>query len=350
MRVLVATVKVPFVFGGAEIHAQNLVRALVAAGHEAELVEIPFRWYPPEQMFDHLLAARLLDLTEANGVPVDRVIGLKFPAYHVRHPHKVLWVLHQHRTLYDLWETPDADLAYYPQGADVRNSLVGIERQLLHEARALFANSRNVAQRMAKFSGHEAKPLYHPPQDAELLFGASAEDYLFYPSRLCGLKRQKLVIEALAHTKEPVKVRFAGAPDYPDYLKELQTLARERGVDSRIQWLGRISDEEKRQQYAACRGVVFPPLDEDYGYITLEAMLSHKPVVTCLDSGGPLEFVVDGETGFVAESTPQSLAAQMDALWGDPARAERFGEAGRARYDALQINWEHVIAELLHAP
>src|SRR5690606_3032321 len=103
MRVLVTTVKVPFVYGGAEVHAANLVRELQKAGHEAELVEIPFRWYPPEQMLDHLLACRLLDLTEANGVAVDRVIGLKFPAYHVRHPHKVLWILHQHRTLYDLW-------------------------------------------------------------------------------------------------------------------------------------------------------------------------------------------------------------------------------------------------------
>lgn len=350
MRVLVATVKVPFVFGGAEIHARALERALVEAGHEAEIVEIPFRWYPPEQMLDHLLAARLLDLTQANGVPVDRVIGLKFPAYHVRHPHKVLWVLHQHRTLYDLWETPDADLAYYPQGADVRHSLVGIERQLLHEARALFANSRNVARRMEKFSGHTAAPLYHPPQDAESFFGASAKDYLFYPSRLCGLKRQKLVIQALAHTKEPVKVRFAGKPDHPDYLRELQTLARELGVDRRIEWLGRISDEEKRQQYAHSRGVVFPPLDEDYGYITLEAMLSHKPVVTCRDSGGPLEFVVDRETGYVADSNPADLARQMDALWADPTGAERMGEAARVRYDALRINWPHVIEQLLHAP
>lgn len=349
MRVLVTTVKVPFVFGGAEIHAQALIRALVAAGHEAELVEIPFRWYPPEQMLDHLLACRLLDLTQANGVPVDRVIGLKFPAYHVRHPHKVLWVLHQHRTLFDLWETPDADLAFYPQGADVRHSLVGIERQLLHEARALYANSHNVAQRLERFSGHTATPLYHPPQDAESFYCAPAEPYLFYPSRLCSLKRQKLVIEALAHTTEPVLVRFAGKPDHPDYLRELQNLARSLGVADRISWLGRISDEEKRAQYAACRGVVFPPLDEDYGYITLEAMLSRKPVITCTDSGGPLEFVAPGQTGYVAAPTATALAAEMDRLWGDPATAATFGAAARDHYESLRIHWPYVIEQLLHA-
>ncbi len=348
MRVLVTTVKVPFVYGGAEIHAANLVRELQKANHEAELVEIPFRWYPPEQMLDHLLACRLLDLTAANGVPVDRVIGLKFPAYHVRHPHKVLWILHQHRTLYDLWETPDADLAYYPQGADIRHSLVGIERQLLHEARHLYANSNNVAQRLTRFSGHQAEPLYHPPEHAESFFCKPSEPFLFYPSRLCALKRQRLVIEALGQTKCPVKVHFAGKPDHPDYLKELQALASQLGVAKRIEWMGRITDEEKREAYARCRGVVFPPLDEDYGYITLEAMLSSKPVITCQDSGGPLEFVLDGQTGLIAEPTATSLAAAMDRLWEDPA-ATTMGAAGRDRYTDLNINWDHVIQSLLHA-
>src|SRR5690606_19993071 len=134
------------------------------------------------------------------------------------HPHKVLWILHQHRTLYDLWNTNDADLAFYPEGAEIRHSLVGIERQLLHEARHLYANSENVAPRLTRFSGHSAEPLYHPPEHAEAFFTRPAEPYLFYPSRLCGLKRQRLVIEALSLTRSPVRVRFAGKPDHPDYL------------------------------------------------------------------------------------------------------------------------------------
>lgn len=347
MRVLVLTSQVPFVRGGAEIHAENLVAALEQRGHEAALVQVPFRWYPPEKMLDHLLACRLLDVTESNGVRVDRVIGLKFPAYHLPHPRKVLWILHQQRPLFDLWETKDADLAHYPQGRDVRESLVTLERQLLHEARALFANSRNVADRLAQFTGHQASPLYHPPHGADQFYHREAEAFLFYPSRLCGLKRQDLVLRALAETREPVRIRFAGRPDHPDYARELSDLAKSLGVATRVEWLGGISDAEKLEHYARCLGVVFPPLDEDYGYITLEAMLSRKPVVTCRDSGGPLEFVDDGQTGWVAEGTPAGLAAAMDRLWRDRTQAAAMGAAGRDKYAALDISWDHVVRTLL---
>jgi len=350
MRVLVLTSQVPFVHGGAEIHADNLVAALQRAGHEAALVQIPFRWYPPEKMLDHLLACRLLDLRESNGVRVDRVIGLKFPAYHVPHPQKVMWILHQQRPLFDLWETPDADLAHYPEGRDIRESLVTLERQMLHEARALYANSRNVANRLEAFTGHQAQPLYHPPSGAEKFFTRDAESFLFYPSRLCGLKRQDLVLRALAETEEPVRVCFAGRPDHPDYVRQLEELAQSLGVSERVEWLGGISDEEKLERYARCLGVVFPPLDEDYGYITLEAMLSRKPVITCRDSGGPLEFVDDGETGLIAQSTPKSLGAAMDRLWQDRNRAAAMGQAGRDRYEDLDITWEHAVNTLLGEP
>ncbi|HZT81915.1 MAG TPA: hypothetical protein VFA26_16940, partial [Gemmataceae bacterium] len=86
MRIVIATVQVPFVRGGAEILADGLRDALRAAGHQAEIVAVPFKWYPPERILDHMLACRLLDLTETCGAGIDRVIGLKFPAYFVNHP------------------------------------------------------------------------------------------------------------------------------------------------------------------------------------------------------------------------------------------------------------------------
>src|SRR5262245_51541730 len=121
MRVLVATVQVPFVRGGAEVLADGLLQALLEAGHQAELVRLPFKWYPPERIPEQMLACRLLDLTEVSGQGVDRVIGLKFPAYLVRHPAKVLWLLHQHRQAYELWEGPYADMSNHPSGARVRD-------------------------------------------------------------------------------------------------------------------------------------------------------------------------------------------------------------------------------------
>jgi glycosyltransferase involved in cell wall biosynthesis len=81
--------------------------------------------------------------------------------------------------------------------------------------------------------------------------------------------------------------------------------------------------------------------------VTLEAMLSSKPVITCADSGGPLEFVVDGQTGLTADPTPESLARAMDALWTDRRGAAAMGEAGRARYQDLDISWANVVEKLL---
>jgi glycosyltransferase involved in cell wall biosynthesis len=124
-------------------------------------------------------------------------------------------------------------------------------------------------------------------------------------------------------------------------------LARKNGVADRVQWRGAVSEEEKRDLYAHSLGVLFPPLDEDYGYITLEAMLAQKPVITCTDSGGPLEFVVDRETGIVAEPTPESLASAMDDLWNDRERARQWGNAGRQRYSDLRIDWGNVLENLL---
>ena len=345
MRVLIATVRVPFVNGGAELHAEGLRQALVAAGHQAEMVAIPFKWYPPERILDHMLACRLLDLSEVVGIPVDRLIALKFPAYLMPHPRKVVWALHQHRQAYDLWLQPLGDLHQYPNGDQIREAIQRADMRILGQALHLFANSRNVAQRMKMYCGLEATPLYHPPRDSDRFSCRAAEDFFYFPSRINATKRQDLVLEALALTRTGVKVCFSGPSDEPAYQNRCAALAERAG--NRVEWLGPVSEDAKRDLYARCLGVIFPPVDEDYGYVTLEAMLAHKPVVTCTDSGGPLEFVQDRQTGLVAQPTPQALAAAMDAIWENRRAARQWGEAGRQRYDDLHISWPYVIGQLL---
>jgi glycosyltransferase involved in cell wall biosynthesis len=346
MRVVIATAQVPFVRGGAELLAEGLRDALRAEGHEADLVGVPFRWQPQERILDHMLACRLLDLTESCGVDIDRVIGLKFPAYLVPHPNKVLWLLHQHRAAYDLWGHPQGDLHTGPYGAQVREAIQQAECRLLPEAKAVYTIAGNVSARLRRYCGVDSEPLYHPPAHAEKFYCAEAEDYFFFPSRLHPLKRHALVLEALAQTRRPVRVCFAGVGAHSGLLAELQALARKHDVHRRVEWLGNVGEEQKRDLYARSLGVIFPPLDEDYGYVTLEAMLSSKAVVTCTDSGGPLEFVVPNETGAVCEATPQALAAALDRLWDDRALARALGEAGRARYEALGISWPGVVRRL----
>src|SRR4030095_15590015 len=340
MRILIATTHVPFIRGGAEVHAEGLREALENQGHEVEIVAVPFKWYPPEKVLDHMLACRLLDLTEVNGTAVDLLIGLKFPAYLIPHPRKVLWILHQFRTAYDLWDHELGDLVYTPDGTSVRDAIRQADRQLIPEARRVFANSGNVAARLKYFCDIDATPLYHPPPNAEQYYSSPAEDYLFFPSRLCLPKRQALVLEALAMTKSPVRVKFAGTADQPAYSNELRTLSRRMRVHDRVEWLGQISEEEKLKLYARSLAVIYPPIDEDYGDVAVEALLGEKPVITCSDSGGPLEFVRHEQTGVVSAPNPNSLAQAFDAIWQNREQAKMWGESGRRLYCDMNISWK----------
>jgi glycosyltransferase involved in cell wall biosynthesis len=347
VRVAIATTQVPFVHGGAEMLADSLAAALRAAGHDTDIVRVPFKWYPPECLLDHMVACRLLDLSASAGAPIDRVIALKFPAYLIPHPRKVLWLLHQHHAAYERWDHPFEDLRHHPLGPQVRAAIQDADRTLLADVARRFAISATVAQRLERFCGLQAAVLYPPPPGADRLFCADAADYLFFPSRLAPIKRQSLVLDALAHTREPVRVAFAGVADQPAYAGELRAQAIARGVDDRAEWLELISEEDKRQRYAHALGVVFPPIDEDYGFVALEGMAAGKPVVTCQDSGGPVELIMHERTGLVVEPTPAALAGAMDRLWQDRGRARAWGAAARARYDELDIGWPAIVQRLL---
>jgi len=347
MRIVVATVQVPFVRGGSERLADGLCAALRAAGHAVELVGIPFTWNPPARILDHMLACRLLDLSDAVAGPVDRLIALKFPAYLTPHPRKVLWLIHQHRQAYEQWDGGLGDLSSTSAGLQVRDAIRLADRELIPQASAVWAISSNVARRLARYSGVTARVLYPPVPDAADFYNRPAADYLFCPSRLGSEKRQALLLEALARTRCPVRLRFSGAADVPAYGETLRRQALQLGVDARVEWLGGVTDKERRDLFAHALGVVFVPLDEDYGYVTLEAMLAAKPVVTCTDSGGPLEFVQPGTTGLVAEPTAAALAEAMDTLWRDRRSAAAWGAAGRAHYERQDISWTRVVNALL---
>ncbi|MEM6905185.1 MAG: glycosyltransferase family 4 protein, partial [Pseudomonadota bacterium] len=350
MRIAVVRTDVPFVTGGAERHADNLVAALAEHGHEAAVVAIPFRWNPGTALVEHVMAAKLIDLEHFVGDPVDLMIGLKFPAWLARHPNRIFWVLHQHRQAYDLWDSGISDLLHDPDGAAVRGLIRDEDARVLGAPGAkVWANSGNVADRLKRYNGIKATPLYHPPPNAERLRAGETGDYLFAPGRLNPLKRQDLMIEALAEAVRDapaIRLVLAGPSDDRAYTESLKQLAEERGVGDRVTFTGAIPDAEMVRLYAEARAVVFTPVDEDYGYITLEGMLSGKALVVTTDSGGPLEFIRDGQEGFVTAPEPAALGTAFARLSEDRAQAETMGAAGAARYRALKISWETVVATL----
>lgn len=347
MRIGVLRTQVPFVSGGAERHAANLVGALRARGFEATEITLPFKWYPGEVLADHILAAKLIDVSEVQGVPVDMTIGLKFPAYLARHPNRVFWLLHQHRQAYDQWDLGTSELLDDPQGEALR-ALVHTEDRTAFESspHPIYANSRNVAGRLERYQGMQARPLYHPPPNATELRQGDFGKTLFVPGRLNPSKRLELTLQALATTSGDVGLVVAGVAEDGDYRQHLLRLASDLGVADRVTWLGAVDDATLIRHYAECRAVVFVPQDEDYGYITLEAMLSGKPVITVSDAGGPLEFITDEAEGLITAPDAAVLGAAFERVCGDLALAEGLGEAGLARYTALDISWDHVVATL----
>lgn len=343
MRVAVLNNWVPFVSGGAEHLADALVRKLAEYGHQSMLVKLPFAWHPPGRIVEHMLACRSIRLEN-----VDRAICLKFPAYYVPHPNKVLWLLHQFRQAYDLWGTPYQDLPATPEGAAVRDAVIHSDNAMLPEHRALYVNSPVTAARLRQFNRLEAAVLYPPLLDAAPFRCEEAGDYVFYPSRITGGKRQFLVAEAMRWVRTPVKLVIAGAPETPADLEKVEAVIRTYNLADRVRLLpGFLPEREKADLFARSLACVYTPYDEDsYGYVTLEACHSRKPTLTLSDSGGIHILVEDGATGYIRPPEPRAIAEALDRLYDDRGKSSRMGEAAHARMLALKITWDHVIATL----
>ncbi|HVZ21435.1 MAG TPA: glycosyltransferase [Vicinamibacterales bacterium] len=342
--VVVCEAQVPFVHGGAELHVRGLVDNLRRRGFTAERVSVPFKWYPKDELLAQIAAWRMVDVSEANHQPIDLAIGTKFPTYFVRHPKKITWLFHQYRAVYDLCGTPYSEFADVEGDVGLRDRLIELDTASLRESRALFTNARNTAARLLKYNGLSAQALYHPPPLAGRLRAGPRGDYFLSTGRLEGNKRVDLIIRALAHVDRRWRLVVVG--DGP-LRYDLEALASRLGLSPRVTFTGRIDDAQLVDLYAGAAAVVFPPFDEDYGYVTLEAFLSRKPVITTSDAGGPLEFVTDGVTGLVTAPDAEQLGGAMSAIAADAGAAAAMGQAGYER--AHSISWDDAIDALIGA-
>lgn len=344
MRVLVASTYVPFIDGGGRMIVRDLVGALRVRGHEVDTIELPFlsAW---DTMLEQMLAIRLIDVSEA----ADVLVAIRTPSYLLRHPNKRLWFIHHHRGAYDLWDTPYQDIPSTPEGLATRDAIVAADNLYLREARRIFTNSQIVADRLRQFNDLHGQVLYPPLGEPERFVPGPAEDYVFYPCRITGHKRQQLAVEAAARLSSDVRVVIAGAPDGPEQLRPLQELIERHELQRRVQLIPRwISEQEKAELIAGSLGVLYIPfLEDSYGYVTLEAFQAHKPVITCSDSGGTLEIVEDGTNGLIAEPQPSALAAAMDRLRADPRAAQEMGERAHGTLALKDISWDTVVDSLL---
>lgn len=342
MRIAVCSAQIPFARGGAEILAETLVEELRVRGHTADLITIPFKWYPGARVLTQALLWRLVDLDEVQGSPIDLVIATKFPSYVVRHPRKVVWLVHQFRQAYDLDRTELGQFGEEPFDRATRRAVHRLDRKTLGEARRVFAISQNVAQRLCDATEIESEVLIPPPQ--RLAYRCDAYDgFVLSVGRLDLAKRVDLLLEAAA-AGQRFDVVVAG--EGPDRTR-LEELANRLGLDGRVSFAGRVDEGELADLYARCLAVYYAPVDEDLGFVPYEAFLSEKPVITTRDAGGPLEVVKDRQTGLVCDPTPEAIAEACGWLVAHRDEARELGNRGKA--EAQRVTWEAAINRLLEA-
>jgi len=339
VKLLVANNAAPFVRGGAEFLADRLVLELRRAGHEAELVRLPLG-DTPEQILDGMIAASLLDV-----VNVDRVIGLKFPAYLIPHPDLVIWLVHQFRQAYD---APPVGWPADPTLDRVVSAVRTADKRAFVSATRLYAISPVVAERLHRSNGITAEVLMTPPHADQVYRTHEAEGFIVALGRISDGKRQVLAIQAMRHARPGYRLVVAGAADSAATLEKIEREIASAGVADRVELIPRfITEEEKLDLIARSIGSVYLPIDEDsYGYVCYEAAMSSKPSITAADSGGTLTLVEHGRTGLVSAPEPEALAAAFDELALHRDRARAMGQNARTLALELDLSWTRVIEEL----
>lgn len=387
---IVAPCPVPYTRGGAENLWSGLQDHLnQRTAHQAEVIKLPARERGLWELVESYRAFSELDLSS-----FDVVISGKYPAWMVRHPRHLVYMLHRLRGLYDTYhyfglpervDTDDTDvrglLSYMTDHAGERDALPEffervaslrarrsglapellafpgpLVRALVHWLDGVGMSSDSIARYGAisdtvrtRGGGEYFPPrvdvfVVHPPSQhsaparvkAEPRFGAP---YLFTVSRLDRPKRVDVLIKAMRLVRTgDARLQIAGTGPDEERLRELAA------DDERIAFRGRVSDAELQELYAGARGVAFIPYDEDFGLVTLEAMGAGRPVITASDTGGPMELVEPGVTGWVVDATPEALAGAVDELWADRGRRRRMGAVARER--ASHVTWDPLLAEL----
>ena len=320
--------------GGAERFYFGVRDALRAQGANAQILMIINDESSFEAIEETYLRYYDLDLSQFDGV-----CSTKAPGYVVRHPNHVCYLVHTMRVFYDMFdrEFPNADARLKWQRSEIHR----IDTAALRDSRIRkrFVIGHEVRDRLMEYNGLDAEVLY--PATGLEGFRTGEYRYVFLPGRLHRWKRVSLVIEAMRHVALPVQLLISGVGE-----DEHELRAQAEG-DCRIRFVGRVTDEELLNYYSDALVVPFVAFREDFGFVTLEAFHSHKPVITCSDSGEPAKIVHDGITGSICPPAAKAIAARIQQLAESPRLAAEMGAAGA---NSIQrIRWDLVADKLLAA-
>lgn len=321
------------VAGGAERFYAGLVSGFDALDCDVELIHVR----ADEPTFDAILQnyqkVIALDLSR-----FDLVISTKTPTFAVEHHRHIVYLVHTVRAYDDMFSQ------VFPRPNDEnmgqRAQLHAVDLKGLVGAKKIYSIGHEVANRLYRWRGLRSTVL-HPPLGVGGFRSGVQGDYFFMPGRLHPWKRVGLAVDAVLRSALPLRLVIAGNGEEEDVLR-----SRAKG-DPRIVFLGRISDAELIERYANALAVPFLPIREDFGYITLEAFASRKPVITCSDSGEPARLVRHMENGLVCKPTAAALQEALEWVYGHRPEATAMGLKGTEVIEGM--SWKKVARELYDA-
>ncbi|WP_127166856.1 glycosyltransferase family 4 protein [Xanthomonas euvesicatoria] len=343
MKILVVNNMVPGIRGGAEELADRLVANLRLHGHESELLRIPFTWDPPERLIGEMLMCQNFRLGN-----VDRVIAMKFPAYLLPFDDKVMWLAHQYRQAYDLWDAGQSNIPDTAEGRQIRSAIIETDNQCLDTVKQIYAVGRTVQERLLRYNHVHSSVLRAPLNDEEMFVGGKYGDYIFAGGRINLSKRQHRLVEALAQAPESARLIIAGPPDGPADADRLRELVEKHGLQERVKLdIGFLPRETIASYVNGALACAYLPFNEDsYGYVTMEACQARKAVITLDDSGDLTELIHDGRQGWVCQDDTAQLAAAIGAVFANRTETMELGQAAYERWTGMAINWNTTVETL----
>ena len=344
LNIIITSAQVPFSSGGAEILVDKLSCELKSRGHKVDVVQLPFSASSEEDIVKQLAFWRALELKSFGGEEVDLVIATKFPSYITPHKNKVLWLVHQHRQLYDLYGSRFGDSGYSEKTEALRQIVFEADKKAILECKNIYTISQNVTDRLKRYLDVDSEALLPPLPLGDAYKKGEKGDYILSVGRLCSIKRVDLIVKAMADINDKLKLKVVGSCDEPRYDEYLKNEIDKHHLWDRIEFLGRVDDQALLDLYSNAFSVYYAPFDEDYGYVTLEAMASGKPVITGTDSGGVLSFIEDGKNGLVLGPDEKSIAMGINNLFED----ERFYNSLSHTASNFKLNssWDLIIERL----
>lgn len=344
MKIAVLLPASPFIYGGAEKMADDLVFYLNKYGHLAKRYDTVFHGTKLRHIIKAQLNSQMLKFDD-----VDMVIPLLPINVSVFHHNVVPWLIGQAKVVYEFFDNPTIGYGKFgTEGRIVSDLCKKNDTIAMKKMSRIYTISPRTKELFQKYNHITTQVLVLPLQNSDAYYCKEYGDFVMYHSRIYPQKRQHLVVEAMSYTKTQVKLLIAGADNESQYTNSIKKYVEEHHLEDKvILKIGRFSDEQKYDWLSRCLGGFYLGEDEDYwAIVTTEVMMSKKPVIAPNDTGATKYVVIDGKTGYQPEATPQAIAEAIDKLYLDKKKAQYMGEAGDVLIREISPSWEMVVKTL----